>query len=277
MPPVPPDWNELNRHHWDERVPVHVRSTFYDVEGFVAGRPSLEPFEVDELGPLGDLRLAHLQCHLGLDTLDLVRLHPGLTAIGLDFSEPAVEEASALAARIGLSDRCSFVVGDVFAATRVLEPSSFDVIYTGKGAISWLNDLDTWASQCFALLRSGGFLYVSEFHPVGYVLSTSSPTVADDYFRTDPWVDDEPGTYADPTAATVHNTAVCWNHPLPSIFSALLSAGFELRFFHEYDYTLFRLNDWLVEGEDGRFRWPDAGARLPLMFSLKAYRPAGRD
>lgn len=277
MSPVPPDWNELNRHHWDERVPVHVRSTFYDVEGFVAGRPSLEPFEVEELGPLGDLRLAHLQSHLGLDTLDLVRLHPGLTAVGLDFSEPAVEEASALAARIGLSDRCSFVVGDVLAATSVLEPSSFDVIYTGKGAISWLNDLDTWASQCFALLRSGGFLYVSEFHPVGYVLSTSSPTVADDYFRTDPWVDDEPGTYADPTATTVHNIAVCWNHPLPSIFSALLSAGFELRFFHEYDYTLFRLNDWLVEGEDGRFRWPDAGARLPLMFSLKAYRPAGRD
>lgn len=273
MPPVPENWNELNRRNWDERAPLHARSAFYDVDGFVAGKPSLEPFEVDELGPLGDLRLVHLQCHLGLDTLDLVRLHPGLTAVGLDFSEPAIGEATALAERVGLSSRCSFVVGDVMEAATALGGSSFDVVYTGKGAIAWLHDLSRWAAECFALLRPGGFLYVSEFHPVGSALSFSSPTVGDDYFRTDPWVDEESGSYAELSAATEHNLTVSWNHTLPDVFTALLSAGFELRFFHEYDYTLFRLNDWLVDGGDGRWRWPSEDRRLPLMFSLKAYKP----
>lgn len=273
MAPVPGDWKELNRRNWDERVPIHAGSSFYDVEGFIAGKPCVEPFEVDELGPLGDLRLAHLQCHFGLDTLDLVRLHPGLTAVGLDFSAPAVDTARGLAERVGLSARCSFVVGDVMAATAVLERSSFDVVYTGKGAICWLNDLAGWAGQCFDLLRPGGFLYLSEFHPVGYALSVTSPAVGDDYFRRDPWVEEEAGTYADRAASTRHNVSVCWNHPLSDIFSSLLSAGFELRFFHEYDYTLFEMNDWLVEGSDGRWRWPSEQQRLPLMFSIKAYKP----
>ena len=38
--------------------------------------------------------------------------------------------------------------------------------------------------------------------------------------------------------------------------------------------TLFQLTDWLVEGTDGRWRWPSDDARLPLMYSLKAYRPS---
>jgi SAM-dependent methyltransferase len=269
----PPDWVEVNRQNWEERVPIHVSSSFYDVDGFVAGKPALEPFEIDELGPLGDLRLAHLQCHFGLDVLDLVRLHPGLSAVGLDFSAHAVAAAESLAERVGLSSRCSFVQSDVMSASSVLGQSAFDVVYTGKGAICWLNDLSRWAAECFALLRPGGFLYVSEFHPVGYALATSSPTVGDDYFRTDPWVDDVVGSYADLSAITENNMSVSWNHPLPAIFSAVIAAGFHLRFFHEYDYTLFRLNDWLIEGDDGRWRWPSPDRRLPLMFSLKAYKP----
>ena len=117
-------------------------------------------------------------------------------------------------------------------------------------------------------------MYVSEFHPVGYALSIDSPSVGDDYFRTEPWVDEMSGSYADARAQTEHNVAVCWNHPVSSLMTALLGAGFQLRFFHEFDYTLFRLNDWLVEQEEGRWRWPSASARLPLMFSLKAYKPA---
>lgn len=266
------DWAGANRAHWDERVPIHMTSAFYDVEGFRRGRRNLEPFEMEELGPLGDLELCHLQCHIGLDTLDMVRLHPGLRAVGLDFSAPAIAAATELASTLGLADRARFVEGDVRAAASVLAPATFDVVYTGKGALPWINDLDTWAAQCHALTRPGGFLYVSEFHPVGYALALDSPSVGDDYFRTDPWIDGEPGTYADPAAPTRHNTAVCWNHPLSALVGAVVNAGFELRFLHEFDYSLFRLNSWLVEESPGRFVWPEPGKRLPLMLSLKAYR-----
>jgi SAM-dependent methyltransferase len=259
---------------WDERVPIHVASAFYDVAGFKAGRPAIEPFEVDELGPLGGLRLAHLQCHFGLDTLDLVRLHPDLTAVGLDFSAPAVSAATSLAEELQLSDRARFVEADVLEAASVLGRSSFDVVYTGKGALCWLPDLHRWASECWEILRPGGWLYVAEFHPVGYALAEDGPTLADDYFRTEPWAEEAVGTYADPSAATLRNLCYCWNHPLPQLLGALLDRGFLLRFFHEWDYTLFELNRWLRKGDDGRYRGPpDMAGRLPLMYSLKAFKP----
>ena len=41
------EWIELNRAMWDERVPIHVGSEFYDVEGFLAGANTLRQFELD--------------------------------------------------------------------------------------------------------------------------------------------------------------------------------------------------------------------------------------
>ena len=223
------------------------------------------------MGALGDLRLAHLQCHFGLDTLDLVRLHPTLRAVGLDFSAPAIDAAASLASELGLAERASFVHADVRHSAEALGPGSFDAVYTGKGALCWLPNLDDWATQCAALLRPGGWLYVCEFHPIGNTLGTESAVVADDYFRTEPWAEAESGTYADPDAPTSANLMYCWNHPLPELFSALVGVGFSLRFFHEYDYTLFPMNSWLVRSADGRrWDWPSQSARQPLMFSLRA-------
>ncbi len=181
----PPGWIATNRRKWDERVPLHVASDFYDVAAFKAGHPQIEPFEVDELGALGGLRLAHLQCHFGLDTLDLVRMHPTLDAVGLDFSGPAIEAAQTLAGEVGLAGRARFVHADVHGAASVLGASAFDVVYTGKGALCWLPDLRQWAEQCALLLRPGGWLYVCEFHPVGYCLDERSPMVKYDYFATE--------------------------------------------------------------------------------------------
>jgi SAM-dependent methyltransferase len=254
---------------WDERVPIHEASRFYDVGGFKAGRPQVEPFEVDELGALGGLRLAHLQCHIGLDTLDLVRMHPTLDATGLDFSARAVAAAGQLAAEVGLADRARFVHADVHQAADVLGRQRFDVVYTGKGALCWVPDLRPWAEQCADLLRPAGWLYVCEFHPVGYCLDEDAPVVRGDYFDTSAQSFEESGSYADLDAPTVHNLSYEWAHPLSQLFEALLGVGFALRFFHEWDHTLFPLNRWLLPGDDGRYRWPGPG-QLPLMYSLKA-------
>ena len=256
---------------WDERVPLHTESDFYDVAGFKAGQPRVQPFEVDELGALGGLRLAHLQCHFGLDTLDLVRMHPTLQAVGLDFSAPAIETARKLAGEVGVADRARFVHADVHAAAAALGAGTFDVVYTGKGALCWLPDLRPWAEQCASLLRPDGWLYVCEFHPIGDCFAQDQPLVSRNYFDTGPIEDETVGSYADLDAATIHNLSYSWSHPVSLLFEALLGAGFALRFFHEWDHTLFQLNDWLVRGDDGRYRWPGTG-RLPLMYSFKAQK-----
>ena len=105
---------DLNRSFWDERVPIHVGSAFYDVEGFRAGGSTLRPFELEEVGDVTGKRLAHLQCHFGLDSLSWARA--GASVAGLDFSGPAVEAANSLAAETGLDAR--FVQADVHDAVR---------------------------------------------------------------------------------------------------------------------------------------------------------------
>ena len=65
---------EANRRRWDELVPIHAGSAFYDVAGFQAGRSTLRFIERDELGDVRGQALLHLQCHFGLDTLSWARL-----------------------------------------------------------------------------------------------------------------------------------------------------------------------------------------------------------
>jgi len=52
--------------------------------GFRAGEDALHAIEATELGDISGKRVLHLQCHIGRDTLCLVRR--GATATGLDFS-----------------------------------------------------------------------------------------------------------------------------------------------------------------------------------------------
>ncbi|HMQ27215.1 MAG TPA: hypothetical protein PKA98_14585, partial [Acidimicrobiales bacterium] len=55
--PTEADWFSANQAMWDERVPIHVGSDFYGVEEFKAGRSTLEPFEIAEVGPVRDCEL----------------------------------------------------------------------------------------------------------------------------------------------------------------------------------------------------------------------------
>ena len=87
---------EANRRHWDDVVPIHVASAFYDVAGFKAGAPQLSPIERDEVGDVRGKTLLHLQCHFGMDTLAWAR-DAGALVTGVDFSEPAIVAARKLA------------------------------------------------------------------------------------------------------------------------------------------------------------------------------------
>src|SRR5271167_3604075 len=95
-------WRRLNRANWDERVGVHLGPQGYDLRALRAGRGRLRIVE-DELGPVAGLRILHLQCHIGTDSLALAQR--GAEVVGLDFSAAAIEAARGLAAELGLSDR----------------------------------------------------------------------------------------------------------------------------------------------------------------------------
>ena len=264
------EWLEANRANWDERVPIHAGGEFYDLASFKEGQERLRPFEIEEVGDVSGRDLVHLQCHFGIDTLSWARR--GARVVGLDFSAPAVEEASKLAAELGLD--AEFVRSDVYDARSALGGRDFDVVYTGLGALNWLPDIRRWAGVVAALLRPGGFLYLSEFHPITWVFGDDDLTVAHDYFQAEePEVWDEPGTYADLEAETVHNTTYEWNHTLGDVVSAVIEARLVLEFLHEHDYTLFPRWPFLQKSGFDAYRLPEGAPRLPLMYSLRARKP----
>jgi SAM-dependent methyltransferase len=263
------DWRETNRANWDERVPIHVASEFYDVASFKAGQERLRPFEISEVGDVTGKDLVHLQCHFGIDTLSWARR--GARVAGLDFSGPAIREARRLAAELGLD--ATFVCSDVYEAPRALDGRRFDIVYTGLGALNWLPDIRSWAGIVATLLRPGGFLYLAEFHPFSWVFGDENLTAVHDYFHgEEPQVWDEPGTYADPDAETVHNRTYEWNHPLGEVLSAVIGAGLVLESLREHDYTLFSRWPFLEKHGSGTYRLPEGMPTLPLMYSLRARR-----
>lgn len=264
-------YQELNRAWWDERVPIHAAGDFYDLDGFVAGRDTLQPFEPEIVGEVAGLDLVHLQCHMGMDTLSWARR--GARVTGLDFSAPAIAVAQDLAERIGVSAR--FVVADVYDAVDALG-GTYDIAYQSLGSLNWHPDLARWAAVLAALVRPGGRYVLLETHPLAWVLDDDGARVAYGYFH-DPdgeRIADDGGTYADLTAPTEHNVTIEFSHPLSDVVMALLGAGFALEHLAEHDTTVHQLWPWLEHepGPPPTWRAPEGRPSLPMMFSLVARR-----
>ena len=259
-------WAEVNRALWDERVPIHVDGAFYDVDGFLAGESRLREFVLAELGSVNGLTLVHPQCHFGLDTLSWAR--EGATVTGLDFSAPAIAAARELARRAGID--AEFVHAEVYDAVQALGGRTFDVVYTGLGAMNWLPDVERWAQTMAALTAPGGRFYFAEFHPITEVFADDTLELTKSYFMRGPRLYDEPGTYADPQAQTTQTRSVEWEHTIGDVVSALAAAGLRIEFLHEHDHTVSPRWPFLERQDDGSYRIPGDAVSLPLMYSLRA-------
>jgi SAM-dependent methyltransferase len=267
------EWIDTNRTLWDERVALHVGSDFYNVAAFKAGAPVLEPFELEHVGDVRGKSLVHLQCHFGLDTLDWARR--GARVTGVDFSEPAVRAARALAADVGLPAR--FETANVYDAASVLG-DTYDVVYTGQGALCWLPDLGRWAQVVSELLVPGGFLYLTEFHPVTDMMADDSFAITRDYFgRPEGYLFDDGLTYVETGERTASSRSFEWLHATSSVISSLLAAGLRLQLFVEHAFTVYKRFPFLERIPDAptrQYRMPEGQPALPLMYSVRATKPA---
>ena len=94
------DYLNINKQTWNNKVEVHVNSDFYDMEGFLKGKSTLNSIELDLLGDVSGKRVLHLQCHFGQDTMTLARM--GAKATGIDLSDKAIEKAREINEKLGL-------------------------------------------------------------------------------------------------------------------------------------------------------------------------------
>jgi len=271
------DYREVNRASWDERAPAHAASPDYAVEQFLADPSYLSHvvrFDVPRLGDIRGLRGVHLQCHIGTDTVSLARLGAQMT--GLDFSPPALEQARDLADRLHVDVR--FVESDVYDAPQALGPGSFDLVYTGIGALCWLPDVRRWASVVAELLRPGGRLFIREGHPMLWSLADARPdgllVVDYPYFeRPEPLVFDAPGTYVRTDATFTNNVTHEWNHALSEVVTAVVDAGMRVTMLAEHNSVPWdALPGQMQRDDDGEYRLIDRPWRLAASYTLQAVR-----
>ena len=270
------EYLDVNRANWDDRVAAHVASAdyavrrFVDDPGFISG---VVRFDVPLLGDVRGLRGVHLQCHIGTDTVSLARLGASMT--GLDFSAPAVAAAAELAAATGADAR--FVQSDVYAAADVLPAGSFDVVYTGIGALCWLPDIRRWALVVAALLRPGGRLFIRDGHPMLFTIEDPRGdgllSVTFPYFeQAGPQVWDQGGTYVETDAEFTHNVTHEWNHGIGEIVTALLDAGMTLTGLAEHDSVPWNALPGMMTETDDEWRLSENPARLPCSFTIQAVK-----
>lgn len=270
------DHRALNRAHWDERAPAHAASPGYAIDRFLADPAFISHvvrFDLPRLGGVAGRRGAHLQCHIGTDTISLARLGASMT--GLDFSAASIAEAQRLAGRLGAD--VGFVHADVYDAVAELGEGAFDLVYTGVGALCWLPDISRWAGVVAALLRPGGRLFLREGHPMMWALGDRDDdllVVEHAYFeRPEPTVVDEAGTYVATDVVLTQNVTHEWNHGLGEVVSALLAHGMELTMLEEHDsvpWEAFPGRMEHLEGDEWRLR--DRPWRLPHTYTLQAVK-----
>jgi SAM-dependent methyltransferase len=273
------DYHEVNRASWDERAPAHAASPDYGIQRFVDDPAHLSDvvrFDLPLLGDVAGLRGVHLQCHIGTDTVSLARLGASMT--GLDFSPAALAEARALAVRTGAD--VSFVEADVYDAVAVLGAESFDLVFTGIGALCWLPDVGRWAATVAGLLRPGGRLFMREGHPMLWSLDDTCPhghlAVEFPYFeQPQPTVWDEPGTYVQTDVQFSANLTHEWNHGLGEIFTALTDAGLRVTGLVEHDSVPWEaLPGQMTLDDRGEWRLTDRPERLAATYTLQAVKAA---
>lgn len=262
----PTDYETLNKAKWDERAAVvrmssilsttpqlttptpskHAASKDYNLHQFLVDPKYLSEtvkFDLPRLGDITGLECVHLQCHIGTDTLSLARLGAA-SVTGLDFSPKSLDEARRLAALTKSSggDKLRFVEASVYDALEVLEAGSFDLVFTGIGALCWIPSIKEWAGVVAGLLRPAGRLFMREGHPVLWALDQKAEhdvKLELPYFeRPEPTIADKPGTYVEAGGHEfVATVGAEFNHGMGEIVTALLERGMKIVGLTEHDST----------------------------------------
>jgi 2-polyprenyl-3-methyl-5-hydroxy-6-metoxy-1,4-benzoquinol methylase len=275
------DYAAINRSSWDERVPAHAASPDYSVDEFIADPEFLSKvvrFDLPLLGDISGRRGVHLQCHIGTDTISLARLGASMT--GVDFSGPAVRQASALAEQTGAD--ATFVQADVYDAAAAVGRGAFDFVFTGIGALCWLPSVSRWAGVVASLLRPGGRLFIREGHPMLWAAQEGRDdallVIEYSYFeRNEPMIFDEGGTYVATDAIFEHNVTHEWNHGIGEIVTGLLDAGMAVTGLTEHDSVPWEaLPGQMTQIGGGEWQLADRPWRLAHSYTLQAIKHESR-
>jgi len=256
------EYFEINKHLWNEKTAIHIKSDFYEMDDFLAGKNTLKSIELDLLGDIAGKKILHLQCHFGQDSLSLARM--GAKVTGLDFSDKSIAKAKELNDELGLD--AQFVCCDVYSAKEYIN-EKFDIVFTSYGTIGWLPDMDKWADIVSHFMKPNGKFVFVELHPAVWMYDAHFKELQFSYFNKEAIVEMSPGTYAD-HQADIQLQEIGWNHPLSEVFTALMNKNLIIKHFEEFDYSPHNCFVGMRERAPGEFIVDALGPKLPMTYSL---------
>ncbi|MCD4657364.1 MAG: methyltransferase domain-containing protein [Planctomycetes bacterium] len=261
-----------NLNHWDAIAPVHYNA-YYIKPLFEPDGICLDDIQVNELGDISGKSLLHLQCHIGTDTLSLVRL--GAEVTGVDFSEKSIELARQLSQETGIKAR--FIHSNIYDLQDKLN-EQFDFVYTSQGVLCWLRDINEWGRIVARHLKPGGTFYIMESHPIRHIFDDEASEdlkVIHKYAPdTNPtlWEGEHPD-YAD-KSFVVKSSTYEWSWTVSDILNSLINAGMQVEFFNEYSKLFFKGFPWMTQDEEGWWILPGHEDHIPLTFTIKCTKKA---
>jgi SAM-dependent methyltransferase len=259
--------HDANRRAWDEAAERYEGWFDEAVELIGSGGSNLFPVEARLIGDLhGRCRRAiHLQCAGGRDTLSLWNLGAA-EVVGIDFSPRMLELARRLTDAVGAPAR--WFEADVLDAPTELDGTG-DLVYTGRGALMWIQDLDAWAAVVRRLLVPGGRFVLFDGHPVEWLFDVGpdGSWVATDYdYFAGPeaskgWAPEYIDRLSRADGEQHWKFARAWT--LGEVVTSLLRGGVAIDEVAEHPV------DWWGGHADAR---PEERGRIPLSFSIVGTR-----
>ena len=264
------DYIASNKRAWDRTALAYLSYVESDVALLRNGGVNLLEPERRLLGDLSNVRCAiHLQCSHGLDTLSLLNLGAD-EVIGVDISPAMLEQARRKTQALGVA--AQWIESDVLSVPSALDGRA-DLVYTGRGALPWVSDLDRWATVVVRLLRPGGRLFIHEGHPLNWVWEEEA---TGHRLRADGRGYFDRGAHANtdfPASAVARLTPVGeevptaweWQWTIGEVVTAVVGAGLQVQCLEEHSGHFWDQFPDIAEEE---------AARLPHTYSLLAHYPA---
>lgn len=259
--------HEANRISWNQGAQRYTEELEDTIKFLRAGNSNLHPVERRNLG---DLRAwcrtaIHLQCASGRDTLSL--WNEGVSrVIGVDISD--VHIANARRITEALQAPATWYRCDVLDTPHELDGIA-NLVYTGRGALCWLHDLNRWAEVIFRLLTPGGVLHVLDDHPLTWLFDPEQAAFiysGFDYFvhseSSQGWTPNYIGDLGIPIKQHARKFERLW--PIAEVFQALRRAGLTTEYFGEHPEAYWNSFPHLK---------PELIGRIPMTFSLLARKP----
>ena len=256
-----------NRAAWDEAAERYEGWFDEAVELIQSGGSNLFGVEHDLLGDLraggGTNRAIHLQCAGGRDTMSLWTAG-AREVVGVDFSPRMLDLARRLSDAVGAP--ATWIEADVVETPHELDGTG-DLVYTGRGSLIWLANLDAWAAAVRRLLAPGGRFVLFEGHPAEWLFDADADgrLIATDYDyfggveASRGWAPEYIDRLSIPDGDQHWKFARAWT--LGEIVTALAGAGLRIERLEEYPV------DWWAGHRDLR---PEDRGRIPLSFGLVA-------